>query len=279
MLGPVFLCSEDGAGVPPSLAELAARLQDQLSLESGRRDLRVYSSLQQLAPDESEPEAVRVAVELGAVMVPVVTPGLLLAPWSRQAVLDFDQVCREEGLMGLLVPLLWERTPALDHPDDDDLASLLKGRQFVDFTELRFEDWGHIGKRRGLENLGRTVLAALKRGARPDSLRSVPPATPLLSRGPSTEPSPAALRDLAALLGRMYTVRELRMLPRRLPSADRLESIAPTGGASHALQAATDLVRVLARNGGIDAELFALLRRERPLRKAEIDSVAMRILL
>ncbi len=244
------------------------RLRAELVLASGRQDITVHRDLHRLAPELGLGHAVRLAVRLGAVMVPLITPAFLEDERCRAEVRTFERLIRESGFLNRIVPVVWVATPAFYRPEADEVALILNARKAFDYTEMRFESEEHPGQRRTLANIAAAVLGCFERQL------DAPAAEPAKTAGPQdiAEQNQA----LAQLLDRMYTARELRLLLLRMDDGDTMAMGLDSHGPMTRQQMVLHLVELLRRFDRIDAAFFHQLRRARPMRAVEINQVAAR---
>ncbi len=265
-MGTVFLSyttvSDEADG---DISELHRRLSHELHEKTGDRNLVVFLDKKGIAPSQDWKRRLYEEMNTARAMVSIVTPAYLASAWCREEVTVFQDRCGERGWSDRILPVIWAQTPALTAPGDDPVARILSVPQYLDWTDLRYDEWTAGRKRRAVGQLAGAITRILDERPSQAPTRRAPPTT----HPPRTDPTPA----LVQLLLRMFSASELRRLVRWMPDGAALAAMLP-GATASPMQVAEDTVAALARAGRLDCDFFEVLRRERPRRVAEIDVVA-----
>jgi Domain of unknown function (DUF4143)/TIR domain len=101
-------------------------------------------------------ERITAELERAAFLICIITPRYLRSAACREELLQFSDDARRLDEPGLVLPLLWLPTPSLTSPSDDgddEVVRRLREAQWVDVTDLRFEEPVSMTYRRRLEDL------------------------------------------------------------------------------------------------------------------------------
>lgn len=260
----VFLSYPTMTDADGDVAEFRRRLEQELRGETGDRELVVFQDKSHIDIGERWEDKLDHTLAQADCLVALVQPLFLTSPWCRREVLRFDRISRERGLRERIVPVLWRGSLPTG---SGDVETLLAAIQHYPWTPYRVQhDWGPK-KRAALSELAEGIARRLAQAP-------APTASPAVIT-PAQEVEADAIRQLRTLLLHAFSASEMRRLIRSLPGSADLHLHLPGPTAAPAALADA-IVDVLQRHERIDTDFFALLRRERPRRAAEIDAVARR---
>ncbi|MGF1469553.1 MAG: TIR domain-containing protein [Sandaracinaceae bacterium] len=260
------------------ISEFRAKLEYALQQKTGERALAIFQDHEHIGLGESWRDVLGRTLEDVPVLMPIVQPLYLTSAWCTEELLDFHaRVKGEDPPRSRILPVLWQRTPALAE-DASAAAALLRELQYFDWSGFRLMDWGET-KRLALDALAERIRAALWRGvaAGPGSAAGPPaPAAPVppTAAGPPVRSDRARLKALRQLLTELFSLAELRRFVRdEVADGEDLAVSLPWENGT-LIDVASELVEMLERRGAITERWWSALRRSRPLRVGEIDAVA-----
>lgn len=105
-----------------------------------------------------------------AFFIPIVTPAFFQSPVCRSEIEAFAQRTNDEGLRGLLLPILWVPVEGLeDEANTDKLVRIIQERQWEDWTDLRHEPRGSELYSRTLQKMAERIKRANDTADRADA--------------------------------------------------------------------------------------------------------------
>ena len=111
-------------------------------------------------------------------LIVIITPSFLRSSSCREEVQLFVERERRLNRDDLIIPLLYVRTPGLDHPEDE-VAEDLKNRQFFPWQDLRFEDIDSKEIRIEVNRLAEHVVKAIQRSKESGEVDIAPEDSPV----------------------------------------------------------------------------------------------------
>ena len=139
------------------------RLEGEIRLLSGE-DFSIFQDREGIAVGQPFDDVLEDSLSGSMLLIAVITPAFLRSEACRQEVRLFTQRERHLGRKDLIIPLLYVDTPGLDDPDDE-VARLLKSRQYCDWTALRLEDPNSRDVRTKTSKLANQIIDALRRSS------------------------------------------------------------------------------------------------------------------
>ncbi|RME25975.1 MAG: TIR domain-containing protein [Deltaproteobacteria bacterium] len=251
----------------PAVAVFRDRLEHALRAAAPHLEFDLHMDVRGLGRAAGRGDALADAATRGAVMVPLVTPAYLEDRRCRAEVSTFHRRVTAAGFLHRIVVVIWQRTPRLDEPGADDVARLLRLCPTIDYSEMRFEPADHPGQQGALARIAEAILGTLER-----QLDTLPPE----GVDPPNRAEDERDAELAGLLLRMFTPRELRRMLLRMKDGESLAMAVDAAGPTTPEEFSEEVVVALRRFGRIDELFFHQLRRARPFRRAEIEALAQR---
>lgn len=109
-----------------------------------------------------------------AFFIPIITPRYFQSAACRSELEAFAERTSSEDLEGLLLPILWVQNGDIaSDPSEDPLVEIIKGRNWVDWTELRHEERGSSAYSRTIEQMAQRINRANEKADRADHLKTV----------------------------------------------------------------------------------------------------------
>lgn len=146
-------------------AMLAAELQAQIG---GSPKVRVFQDFSMIPLGSTWEREINDALDQSSFLIPIVTPQFLHSEWCRKELLRFLARERALGRDDLIFPLRYIDTHHISAPwdgsaDDAEALALLRSRQEIDFTALRFDDPKSKPVALKIEELATSIRLALRR--------------------------------------------------------------------------------------------------------------------
>lgn len=105
-----------------------------------------------------------------AFFIPIITPAYFKSAACRTELEAFAERTAGEGLQGLLLPILWVSSAEFKREHSEDpLVTIVKDRQWVDWTELRHEERGSSAYSRALQRMAERIQRANDEADRSES--------------------------------------------------------------------------------------------------------------
>jgi TIR domain len=167
--------TSDDAASRRMLSRLRGLLAAELQLKFGRMPrVRIFQDVVGIPPGSDWLKEVFKALDESSFFIPIVTPAFLQSEMCCREVLHFRK--REAALRrdDLMFPLYYVDIDNIDASRPSDchdktVLDLLHSRQWVDFRKLRLNNINSKGVRSQIENLAKSLHAALHRvGLEPD---------------------------------------------------------------------------------------------------------------
>ncbi|MEN0063880.1 MAG: toll/interleukin-1 receptor domain-containing protein [Myxococcota bacterium] len=263
----IFLSYPTGADQDGEITEFRKKLENQLRMKTGDRELAIFQDQEAIALGQSWQARLERELDKVPFLMPIVQPLFFTSHWCVQELTDFH--ARMGGEDQRILPIYWVQSNELENPTSD-AGRILKELQYFDWRPVRAEPWGNAVKRRQLNVLSDEIANIIGQASATASPtpRTNPPST--LS---STDPPPKAnVRRLVDLLVSCFSASELRRFIQWLPDASRIVNRLPEGGSLFGL--AADSVDLLVREGMLDDAFWRALLEERPRRHGDIAPVA-----
>jgi F-box protein 11 len=131
--------------------QLAAEVQVQTGHE-----FVIFQDRTDIAWGQNSRARIEETLDVVRLLVPVITPGFFRSAACRREVSRFLERERQLGRQDLILPVYYVSAQEIDDPsigDLDEIARVLKSRQFVDWRELRFEPFTSPVVRRSVAKL------------------------------------------------------------------------------------------------------------------------------
>jgi hypothetical protein len=170
------------------LTQFRERLSAEVRVQTGE-DFPIFQDRNDIVWGQNWRARIEEALDAVTLLIPVITPGFLRSPACRTELVRFLERERDLGRADLIVPVYYISTPELDDPvrrEADELAQALAARQFVDWRELRFEQFYSPVVRKALAQLANRLRESFGRSP-------VRPAARTASKRSRTELSISAL--------------------------------------------------------------------------------------
>lgn len=136
------------------VSALAQDLENQYKLLTGQ-PLTIFLDATHLGWGNDWEATIDQAVVATRFFIPVVTPTYLMSEQCRREFQLFVRTAESLGLSDLVLPLLWVDVAGLGEPttSEDEVVTVVKKYQWVDWRELRFEERGSGAYRRAVSAL------------------------------------------------------------------------------------------------------------------------------
>lgn len=278
-----FLSYPVAADKPPGLAPEVEQpigrwrdtLQDLVRDRLGDDNFEIFMDRRSISVGQAWEQRLREGLDNASLLIVLVMPRTLKSKWCREELAAFFESEAKAGRNDLVFPVLWVDTPELYVGSNDELASKLAGRQYIDWRSYRFTTKYDTEALRKLDELAQAIVQRLTSASNPAPKPTVsrsdqgvaPKVHPEVFSGPSRDVSKALHNFLLSA----FSVDELRRLIRwNYPD---LSGELPEGPVAPAAFTAA-VVELLHRRGEIGPRLYGLLRNERPRRAAEIEALS-----
>ncbi|MER5387357.1 toll/interleukin-1 receptor domain-containing protein [Streptomyces sp. NPDC002688] len=147
------------------IKRLVDLISDEFEIMTGR-ELHIFFDKQDISWGEEWRSRIDSAIMGTTFMIAIVTPRFFRSQECRREVITFSSHASSLGLDDLLLPILYSGSPdLLDESPDDELATLIKRRQHVDWTSLRLEDEGSPKYRQAVHELAIRLSEILERAS------------------------------------------------------------------------------------------------------------------
>ena len=142
------------------ISRLARDVADQFEMLTGEA-LELFLDKDAVKWGEAWRDKVDTSLASVAFVISVLTPRYFQSPECRRELQFFARQSTRLGMRELVLPLLYVDIPSI-HDDEpkDDLISLVKTFQWVDWRDLRFADPAAEGYRRGVAQLAARLVEA-----------------------------------------------------------------------------------------------------------------------
>jgi hypothetical protein len=141
------------------VSEFRERLSAEVRVQLGE-EFPIFQDRKDIAWGQSWQKRIDEALDTATLLVVIITPGFFRSSACRTEVERFLARERELGRDDLILPVYYVSTPELDNPergDTDELARVLRSRQFADWRELRFESLASAEARRAVAELAKRM--------------------------------------------------------------------------------------------------------------------------
>ena len=143
------------------ITDLCTRLSAEVEMQTGEK-FPIFQDREDIFAGEQWRARIRTAIDGLTLLIAVVTPSFLRSDACREEVSLFGKRERNLGRDDLIIPILYILTPRLSD-DEDDVAEILRSRQYVDWTEYRFGDLRSNEIRRAVADLASQIVRAVER--------------------------------------------------------------------------------------------------------------------
>ncbi|GLF95973.1 toll/interleukin-1 receptor domain-containing protein [Streptomyces yaizuensis] len=147
------------------IKRLVDLIADEFEIMSGRQ-LHIFFDKEDISWGEEWRSRVDSAIMGTTFMIAIVTPRFLRSQECRREVITFSSHASSRGLDDLLLPILYSGPSGLlEESQDDEVAALIKRRNYVDWRHLRLEDEGSPEYRRAVHKLAQRLAEILDRSS------------------------------------------------------------------------------------------------------------------
>jgi TIR domain len=147
------------------IKRLVRLISDEFEIMTGR-ELHIFVDKQDISWGEEWRSRIDSAIMGTTFMIAIVTPRFFRSQECRREVITFSSHASSLGLDDLLLPILYSgSTDLLDENHDDELAALIRRRQYVNWTALRLEDEGSPRYRQEVHELAIRLADILDRAS------------------------------------------------------------------------------------------------------------------
>ncbi len=160
---------DDDTHADKRLSQLRAMLADELQGQiGGSPKVRVFQDFSMIPLGSTWEREINDALDQSSFLIPIVTPRFLHSEWCRKELLRFLARERALGRDDLIFPVRYIDTRHISAPwdgsaDDAEVLALLRSRQEIDFTALRFDDPKSKPVALKIEELATSIRLALRR--------------------------------------------------------------------------------------------------------------------
>jgi len=143
------------------ITDLCKRLSAEVQMQTGE-EFPIFQDREDIFAGEQWRARIRTAIDGLTLLIAIVTPSFLRSDTCREEISLFANRERSLGRDDLIIPILYILTPGLAD-DEDEIAAILRSRQYVDWTEYRFGDLHSNEVRRAVADLANQIIRALER--------------------------------------------------------------------------------------------------------------------
>ncbi|MFI6310701.1 toll/interleukin-1 receptor domain-containing protein [Nocardia fusca] len=133
------------------ISRLAERLVAEFRLQTGT-DLEIFLDREKIEWGEAWEEKIDISIHGTTFFIPIITPSYLSSPACRDEFLKFWSKSKQSSVRELILPILYVAIP-LGPDSEDEIAQIVSGRQYEDWTELRLEEENSSAYRKGVHRL------------------------------------------------------------------------------------------------------------------------------
>lgn len=147
------------------LRKFAERLSGEVRLHSGE-EFPIFVDRSDVKWGQEWQERIEESLSGATFLIPILTPGYFKSDWCRKEFLRFLDRERALKRRDLILSVYYVRCPLLEDPSkrsQDELAQILRDRQYKDCRNLRHMAWTEPEVTRQFENMALEVVAALER--------------------------------------------------------------------------------------------------------------------
>jgi hypothetical protein len=160
------------------IVQLALDLKDQFEMMAGE-ELRLFLDRTELEWGHEWRARIDSGLETVAFFIPVLTPRYFQSSECRRELHEFIQRAELEGVSELILPLLYVKIPELrDEAPEDALMAKIKKIQYVDLTDIKFEERTSTPYRRKVAELAEQLVDINRRFEEQALVKIVEPTEP-----------------------------------------------------------------------------------------------------
>jgi TIR domain len=137
------------------VSKFASHLQSELRLYA--LDAEVFQDKTNIAPGEHFDERIWNELDDTNVLLIFVSPSWLRKDWCRKEFARFEAVMANNASPRLVLPLLFIETAPFVNNEGRETWNKLKLINWVDWTELRHEEWNNPSKLKAISKLAKTI--------------------------------------------------------------------------------------------------------------------------
>ncbi|TXN42911.1 toll/interleukin-1 receptor domain-containing protein, partial [Methylobacterium sp. WL7] len=162
------------------LSLLRSLLSQELQQQIGRRPtVVIWQDVAAIPPGSEWEQQIRSAIGETSFIIPIITPAFLQSEWCSQEIDLFRLRENELKSKRLIFPIHFIDTSHIEERNPDECYSastlqILKSRQWVDFRNLRLQNYESAEVGQFLEHLAKSIRSSLREVDKSDAPRSKP---------------------------------------------------------------------------------------------------------
>lgn len=131
---------KDDAAENGLIVELSKSIQKEYEFITGN-NLTIFVDKDDIAWGEKWRERIDTGLDTATFFIPIITPTYLSRLECRKELIRFTQNAEKNGTQELVMPIIYAAIPGFDDENsDDELVSLIKEYQYIDWRPYRFEE-------------------------------------------------------------------------------------------------------------------------------------------
>ncbi len=148
------------------LTEFAKRLSGEVRIQTGEK-FHIFQDRNDIAWGQEWAQRLKESLGIVTFLIPIITPGFFKSVACRDELNRFLEREKKLQRSDLILPVYYVNCPLLGDAAKlkrDDLASVIAGRQYADWRELRFEPFTSPTVGKLIAQMASQIVSALERG-------------------------------------------------------------------------------------------------------------------
>lgn len=182
------------------ITEFRERLEREVAIQAGRR-FAIFQDRRDIRWGEAWRRRIELSLDQASFLLPIITPAYFRSTYCRDEMQRFIEREQQLGRGEIILPVYYVTCREIEGEDPDvvdDLLTAVKARQYVDWRDLRFADFGSEGSRRRMAEIAATLVQWIEQYALDRSSLGAP-GSPGGSTLDATEGKVTGLPQLARL--------------------------------------------------------------------------------
>src|SRR5215211_1934343 len=141
------------------LTQLREKLQSEVE-EAFGNEFNIFQDNDSITIGQNWKRQIEESLDEAIFFIPVITPSFFLSEYCRLELQRFLERETKLGRDDLIFPIYYRPTPHLEDEEkrkSDEMAQAIEAHQYVDWRELRFEDYESVLVRRGVAAIASSI--------------------------------------------------------------------------------------------------------------------------
>jgi TIR domain len=146
-----------------ALSELRKKLKAEVE-EAFGNEFNIFQDNDSITIGQNWKRQIEESLDDAIFFIPVITPSFFLSDYCRIELQRFLERETKLGRDDLIFPIYYRRAPYLEDEEkreSDEMARAIEAHQYVDWRELRFEDYESVQVRRGVAEIASSICDVL----------------------------------------------------------------------------------------------------------------------